>query len=130
MRKLSQTEELVKILGRMFRRPSLPQLVGGLFHFLQQSIPVFRNKQAFYFINHLVRHKIKLNQFLHHGFLRQDIHHADEAYPDEHAGHPVRQQGNLVHQHVRQTAQAHQAGRSEAVFGFQIGVGTAIALPI
>ena len=26
-------------------------------------------------------------------------------------------------------AQAHQAGRREAVFGFQIGVGTAIALP-
>ena len=96
----------------MFRRPSLPQLVGGLFHFLQQGIPVFRNKQTFYFTNHLVRRKIKLNQLLHHRFLRQDIHHADKAYLDEHAGHPVRQQGNLVHQHVRQTVQGgfHRGG--------------------
>ena len=51
-------------LGRVFRRSALPQLVGGLLHFRQQGIPVFRNQQAFYFLNHLVRRKIKLDQLL------------------------------------------------------------------
>lgn len=55
-------------LGRVFRRSALPQLVGGLLHFRQQGIPVFRNQQAFYFLNHLVRRKIKLDQLLDYGF--------------------------------------------------------------